>query len=31
MTDYRKETIVDFPDTSDMKAEAIKEVPTPKM
>jgi|JI6StandDraft_1071083.scaffolds.fasta_scaffold03798_15 hypothetical protein len=28
MTDYRKETIVDMPDTSDMRAEAIKEVST---
>lgn len=25
MTDYKKETMVEFPDTTDMKAEAIKE------
>lgn len=26
MSDPRKETIIDMPDSSDMKAEAIKEV-----
>jgi hypothetical protein len=29
MGDFRKETIVEFADTSDMKAEAIKEVSRP--